>query len=92
MKRDSNPSKSSVFLNRRQMGRASVDRDSKYMYQMWGTTNLITDYWSLPHKTEDPEEIQSMIFLKIVTQDHVVELVGLMTMLSVGMNNRDFRA
>ena len=38
------------------MGRASVDRDSKYMYKMWGTTNLITDYWSLPHKTEDPEE------------------------------------
>lgn len=38
------------------MGRASVDRDSKYMYQMWGTTNLITDYWSLPHKTEDPED------------------------------------
>jgi len=22
------------------------DRDSEYMYKMWGTTNLITDYWS----------------------------------------------
>ena len=22
------------------------DRDKDYMYKMWGTTNLITDYWS----------------------------------------------
>ena len=30
------------------------DRDSEYMYKMWGTTNLITDYWSLPkHQKEE---------------------------------------
>jgi hypothetical protein len=22
------------------------DRDSKYMHKMWGTSTLITDYWS----------------------------------------------
>jgi hypothetical protein len=26
------------------MSNLPVDRDKNYMYQMWGTTNLITDY------------------------------------------------
>ena len=39
------------------MAKYHVDRDVKYMYQMWGTTGLITDYWTKPRKTEDPEEI-----------------------------------
>ena len=26
------------------MANLPVDRDQNYMYQMWGTTNLITDY------------------------------------------------
>jgi hypothetical protein len=26
------------------MSNLPVDRDQNYMYQMWGTTNLITDY------------------------------------------------
>jgi hypothetical protein len=38
------------------MGNSPVDRDSEYMYKMWGTTNLITDYWSKPNKSQDPEE------------------------------------
>ncbi len=29
-----------------------VDRDPEYMKKTWGTTNLITDYWSLPNQTE----------------------------------------
>ena len=33
-----------------------VDRDVNYMYEMWGTTRLITDYWSLPQQSNDPEE------------------------------------
>ena len=40
------------------MGNSPVDRDTNYMKAMWGTTSLMTDYWSLPHKTEDPEEIE----------------------------------
>lgn len=38
------------------------DRDSAYMKEYWGTTCLITDYWSLPieksecrEKTEEKE-------------------------------------
>jgi len=38
------------------MGNSPVDRDSKYMREVWGTTSLTSDYWSLPNKTEDPEE------------------------------------
>lgn len=38
------------------MGNSSVDRDAKYMREVWGTTSLTSDYWSLPNKTEDPEE------------------------------------
>lgn len=38
------------------MGNSPVDRSKDYMKEMWGTESLITDYWSLPKKTEDPEE------------------------------------
>ena len=38
------------------MGNLPVDRDKNYMKSMWGTTSLTSDYWSLPHETEDPEE------------------------------------
>ena len=27
------------------MGNSPVDRDKKYMKQMWGTTRLVTDYF-----------------------------------------------
>lgn len=38
------------------MGNSPVDRDSEYMYKMWGTTNLITDYWTKPQKKVRKEE------------------------------------
>ena len=38
------------------MGLSPVDRNMDYMKETWGTSNLITDYWSMPRKTEDPEE------------------------------------
>jgi hypothetical protein len=39
------------------MGNSPVDRNAEYMKKLWGTTSLTTDYWSLPHKTNDiPEE------------------------------------
>ena len=40
------------------MAKYHVDRDVKYMYQMWGTTSLITDYWTKPKQTNDPEDIK----------------------------------
>ena len=41
---------------RNQMGNSRVDRDQKYMYKMWGTTRLITDYWKGPAGSDDPQE------------------------------------
>ena len=38
------------------MGNSPVDRDKDYMYKMWGTQSLITDYWTQPHKTNDCAE------------------------------------
>ena len=32
------------------MSNLPVDRDKKYMREMWGTTKLVTDYNSLPSK------------------------------------------
>jgi hypothetical protein len=32
------------------MSNLPVDRDENYMYQMWGTTKLITDYQNPPQK------------------------------------------
>lgn len=33
------------------MAQSPVDRDSEFMKSAWGTTSLITDYWSLPSDT-----------------------------------------
>ena len=38
------------------MGNSPVDRNKNYMQEVWGTTSLTTDYWSLPKKTNGPEE------------------------------------
>ena len=38
------------------MGNSPVDRDTNYMREVWGTTSLTSDYWSLPKETNDPEE------------------------------------
>ncbi len=38
------------------MGNSPVDRNKNYMKEVWGTTSLITDYWSLPKETNDLEE------------------------------------
>ena len=38
------------------MGNSPVDRDISYMREVWGTTSLTSDYWSLPKETNDPEE------------------------------------
>ena len=38
------------------MGNSPVDRDTNYMKEVWGTTSLTSDYWSLPKETNDPEE------------------------------------
>ena len=43
------------------MAKYHVDRDVNYMYQMWGTTSLITDYWTKPEK----QKIQKKLLLKI---------------------------
>ena len=32
------------------MSNLPVDRDPEYMYQMWGTTKLVSDYGELPQK------------------------------------------
>ena len=41
------------------------DRDISYMHQMWGTTRLITDYWTLPTKKENRFKIQNEIHAEI---------------------------
>ena len=38
------------------MGNSQVDRDNNYMKEVWGTSSLTSDYWSLPKRTENSEE------------------------------------
>jgi hypothetical protein len=38
------------------MGNSPVDRNANIMREIWGTTSLTSDYWSLPHKTNDNAE------------------------------------
>ncbi len=39
------------------MAKYHVDRDTEYMYKMWGTTSLITDYWTKPAKQANDEDV-----------------------------------
>jgi hypothetical protein len=38
------------------MGNLPVDRSTSYMKEVWGTTSLVTDYWSLPKKIKESDE------------------------------------
>ena len=48
------------------MGNSPVDRNTNIMREVWGTTSLTSDYWSLPKQTNDPEEL----VLQEVTSDY----------------------
>lgn len=37
------------------------DRDKEYMYRMWGTTNLITDYWSGKYLHKEQQELREVV-------------------------------
>lgn len=55
LNRDSNPFKSSDFL---QIGKNKMtDQNKEYMYKTWGTDRLVTDYHSLNEKTKLLREI-----------------------------------
>jgi hypothetical protein len=46
------------------MSNLPVDRDKNYMYEMWGTTKLITDYQKLDflnHNLKKQTELHEMI-------------------------------
>jgi hypothetical protein len=45
------------------MGNSPVDRNISYMREVWGTTSLTTDYWSLPKNTpqETPVELKEVL-------------------------------
>lgn len=52
------PQKVLIQPERRKMAKYHVDRDTKYMREMWGTTSLITDYWKGSAGERDPEELE----------------------------------
>jgi len=45
------------------MGNSPVDRNISYMREVWGTTSLTTDYWSLSKNTpqETPVELKEVL-------------------------------
>ena len=51
------------------MGNSPVDRDKEYMYKMWGTKDLITDYWSMPKESNDCAEENSDLCIQEVFRD-----------------------
>ena len=46
----------------------SVDRDKNYMYEMWGTTKLATDYVQIPEKRHN-FKLQNELHEKIRNDD-----------------------
>ena len=45
------------------MGNSPVDRDRKYMEETWGTSRLITDYWTMPKNSpqDTPVELKEVV-------------------------------
>ena len=45
------------------MGNSPVDRNTSYMREVWGTTSLTTDYWSLPKNSpqDTPVELKEVL-------------------------------
>ena len=39
------------------MGNSPVDRDISYMKEVWGTTSLGSDYWSLPKEPPQNKKV-----------------------------------
>ena len=39
------------------MGYSPVDRDISYMREVWGTTSLTSDYWSLPKEQPQDQKV-----------------------------------
>jgi len=39
------------------MGNSPVDRDISYMKEVWGTTSLTSDYWSLPKEQPQDQKV-----------------------------------
>lgn len=39
------------------MGNSPVDRDISYMKEVWGTTSLVSDYWSLPKEPPQNKKV-----------------------------------
>lgn len=52
------------------MSNLPVDRDKNYMYQMWGTTSLITDYHDSNQK---PKVIQEIMHDDIENNHHYLK-------------------
>jgi|TARA_Y100000033_G_scaffold50303_1_gene60500 hypothetical protein len=55
--------------NRSTMGNSPVDRDKEYMYKMWGTKDLITDYWTMPKESNDCAEENGDLCIQEVFRD-----------------------
>jgi len=51
------------------MSNLPVDRDKNYMYQMWGTTNLVTDY----HVKLEKKTIQEIMHDDIPKTKHYLK-------------------
>ena len=39
------------------MGNSPVDRDISYMKEVWGTTSLVSDSWSLPKEPPQNKKV-----------------------------------
>jgi hypothetical protein len=46
------------------------DRDSKYMQELWGTSSLITDYWSIPVKKTEKKMLREISNDEITPKKH----------------------
>ena len=51
------------------------DRNKEYMYQMWGTNHLITDY--IPENVEKPQILQEIMHDGVKKRHNLVEQANL---------------
>ena len=54
------------------MGNSPVDKDISYMREVWGTTSLTSDYWSLPK--EQPQDQKVSLNEVNFDQPHIMDM------------------
>ena len=67
------------------MANSPVDRDKNYMKEVWGTTSLTSDYWSLPKKNDEETGDPVKIVQNVIISENCIKIFVMMKIMMIGI-------